>query len=116
MPNRLEVDADQRRALELLADAGPHGCTGATFLASGFKVGMLAKLVRDGLAAAHRKPVKADERQIEVARVMITAAGRKAIEGSGVNSMGGLEVQEGGQLTAHRTPATRHALATHHAR
>jgi len=51
MPNRREVDADQRRALELLS------------------------------AAAHRKPMKAGERQIEVARVTITTAGRKAIEG-----------------------------------
>jgi hypothetical protein len=81
MPNRREVDADQRRALELLSDAGPHGCTGATFLAYGFKVDMLAELIRDGLAAAHRKPMKAGERRIEVARVTITTAGRKAIEG-----------------------------------
>ena len=81
MLNRPNVDADQRRALELLSDAGPHGCTGATFLAYGFKVDMLAKLVRDGLVAAYREPMKAGERQIEVARVTITTAGRKAIEG-----------------------------------
>ena len=81
MLNRPEVDADQRRALELLADAGPHGCTVTSFLAYGFKVDVLAGLIRNGLAVAHREPMKAGERQIDVARVTITDDGRRAIEG-----------------------------------
>jgi hypothetical protein len=81
MLNRPEVTADQRSALELLANAGPHGCTGATLFAHGFKIGMLAELVRDGLATARRQPLKAGERQIEVARIRITDAGRRALEG-----------------------------------
>jgi hypothetical protein len=64
----------------LLADAGPHGCTGASFLAYGFKVDVLAGLIHNGLAAAHSESMKAGEWPIEVARIMITAAGRTAIE------------------------------------
>ncbi len=81
MLNRSEATADQRLALELLADAGPHGCSGATLLEHGFKIDILAELVRDGLAIAHQQPLKAGERQIEVARIRITEAGRKALEG-----------------------------------
>src|SRR5262245_23377462 len=46
MLNRPELNADQCRALELLADAGSTGCTGAT-LSHGFKVDILADLIRD---------------------------------------------------------------------
>src|SRR6516164_8575603 len=52
-----ELNADQRRALELLSDAGQHGCTGATLLAHGFSIGTLAHLIRDGFASAHREPL-----------------------------------------------------------
>jgi hypothetical protein len=81
MLNRPEVNERQRRVLELLAGAGPHGCTGATLLAHGFKIDMLAELVRDGLAAAHREPLKTGQRQIDVARITITTAGQRALEG-----------------------------------
>jgi len=67
--------------LEVLAEAGLRGCTGATLLAHGFSIDRLADLIRDGLATAHREPLKAGERQFDVARVRITDAGWKAIEG-----------------------------------
>jgi hypothetical protein len=76
-----QLSAEQRRALELLSDAGEQGCTGATFLAYGFKVDILAELVGGGLAVVHRQPPEAGEWPIEVARVMITDSGRRAIEG-----------------------------------
>jgi hypothetical protein len=76
-----QLNAEQRRALELLFDAGDQGCTGATFLAYGFKVDILAELVGGGLAVVHRQPPEAGEWPIEVARVMITDSGRRAIEG-----------------------------------
>jgi len=81
MLNRVpEVNADQRRALELLSDAGLNGCTGATLLSHGFSIEMLADLIRDGLATAHREPLmSAGQRQIDVARVRITDAGRRAL-------------------------------------
>jgi hypothetical protein len=77
------LNADQRRALELLADAAPHGCTGAMLLAHGFNIETLAELVHGGFAAAHRQPLKAGKRQIEVACIKVTAAGRRALEAGG---------------------------------
>ena len=47
-----QLSAEQRRALELLADAGEQGCTGATFLAYGLNVDILAELVGGGDSAA----------------------------------------------------------------
>jgi hypothetical protein len=75
------LSAKQRWALEILAAAGLHGCTGATLLAHGFSVEMLADLVHGGLATAHRQTMRVGRRKIRFARVMITDAGRKAIEG-----------------------------------
>jgi hypothetical protein len=42
---------------------------------------MLADLVRDVLASAHRETMRVDKRKIKVARVRTTGAGRRAIEG-----------------------------------
>jgi hypothetical protein len=69
----------QRRtalALEILAAAGLRGCTGATLLAHGFSVDMLAGLVHDGLATAHRQTMKVGRRKVQFAHMMITDAGR----------------------------------------
>jgi hypothetical protein len=41
---------------------------------------MLAGLVRAGLATAERETMKAGAKPIDVVRLQITAAGRKAIE------------------------------------
>jgi len=76
-----QLSAEKRRALELLADAGKQGCTGATFFAYGFKADILAELVGAGLALVHRQTPNAGEWPIEVARIMLTAAGRRALEG-----------------------------------
>jgi len=54
MLNRPKVNADQRRALELLSVAGLHDCTGATLLAHGVRIDVLAYLVRAGLVTAYR--------------------------------------------------------------
>jgi hypothetical protein len=42
---------------------------------------MLAGLVREGLATTRRGVIKAGARAIEVVRIMITDAGRRALEG-----------------------------------
>jgi hypothetical protein len=76
-----QLSAEQRRGLELLADSGEQGCTGATFLAYGFKVDILAELVGGGLAEVRRQLPEAREWPIEAARVVITDSGRRAIEG-----------------------------------
>jgi hypothetical protein len=46
----------------------------------GFDSGMVAGLVRAGLATAERETMKAGAEPVEVVRLQITAAGRKAIE------------------------------------
>jgi hypothetical protein len=76
-----QLNAAQRRALELLADAGEQGCTGARLFNHGFTVGMLADLVWSGLATGHRGTVRVGHRKIKVARLRITDAGRRALEG-----------------------------------
>ena len=75
-----QLNTGQRRALELLADAGELGCTGASLLNHGFTVGMLADLVWSGLAKGHRETVRVGYRNISVARIRITGAGRRALE------------------------------------
>ncbi len=75
------LSAKQRWALEILAAAGLRGCTGATLLAHGFSVDMLADVVHEGLATAHRQTRTVGRRKIQFARRVITDAGRKALEG-----------------------------------
>ena len=65
-----------RDALELLTAASPS-CPELLLLAHGFKIEMLADLVREGLATAQPEAVNAGDRT--VVRVMITDAGRKAL-------------------------------------
>jgi len=81
MLNGSKVDADQCRALELLGLAGLQGCTGASLLAHGVRIDVLADLVRAGFVIAYREPTNEGQRQIEVARMRITNAGRRALEG-----------------------------------
>jgi hypothetical protein len=72
-----------RRTLELLKllESSPHGATEALLVrAHGFDGDMVAGLVRAGLATAERESMKAGAKTVEVVRLQITAAGRKAIE------------------------------------
>jgi hypothetical protein len=73
------LTAEQRRALAMLANAGQSGCADAFMMAHGFTVDMLAGLVRAGLATATPQRMRAGGRMIEVARVRITDAGRRAV-------------------------------------
>jgi hypothetical protein len=61
-----------------LLAASPNGCTEALMLANGFPGEMLVELIRTGLASAEAERVVAGGKQIEVARVRITEAGRRA--------------------------------------
>ena len=79
-PRRLNP-AHRRRALELLASS-PHGATKKLLeVAHGFDTDMIAGLVCAGLAAEERDVMKAGGKTIEVVRIRIKEAGRKAIEG-----------------------------------
>ena len=71
---------DRRRALELLASCR-DGCNEAILRAHGFSTALIVDLVRAGFATAHsqRVIVGGGGRRIEVARVKITEAGRRAL-------------------------------------
>ncbi len=73
------LSAEQRRALEILADAGISGVTEATMLAHGFPRAALAVLMRKGVVRARRETVVADRKAVEVYRVRITTVGRNAL-------------------------------------
>jgi hypothetical protein len=80
-PNRKPaLNADRRSALALLAGS-PDGCTEAVMLAHGFKLELLADLVRAGLATATDDRVRAGTREMQITRVQITDAGRQALAG-----------------------------------
>jgi hypothetical protein len=63
------MSPEQRRALKLLAGS-PDGCTMSI---------MLADLVCGGLASTEPETVRSGRRSIEVVRMRITAAGRRAL-------------------------------------
>ena len=72
-----------RRTLELLSllASSPHGATEALLVrVHGFDSDMVAGAVRAGLATAERETMKVGLKAVEVVRLRITAAGRKAIE------------------------------------
>jgi len=77
---RVHLGGERRRALEILAEAGFRGCTGATLLDQGFNIDMIADLVIEGFAAANQETMRTGGRKIQVARVRITEAGRRALE------------------------------------
>ncbi len=68
----------RRRALELL-EASIDGCTEAIMLAYGFKTELLVELVNAGLATTSIEGTVAGRRRVEVTRMRITAAGRRAL-------------------------------------
>jgi hypothetical protein len=78
---------DRRRALELLA-ASRDGCTEAIMLAHGFTVAQMVELVRAGLATATPERMVAGGKAMEIARVRITEAGRRALEAQHATTKG----------------------------
>src|ERR1700693_5428235 len=71
----MAMSPDQRRALRWLAGS-PLGVTEAIMLAHGFTIEMLDALVRDGLATAEQREMRAGRRPIKVIWLMITDIGR----------------------------------------
>jgi hypothetical protein len=74
----MAIPADQREALQMLARS-PNGSTESIMLAHGFGIGTLHDLVRNGLATAERRTVRAGRRLIVVTWLTITDAGRRAL-------------------------------------
>jgi hypothetical protein len=77
---RYSPQPDRRRALELLV-ASRDGCTEAIMLAHGFPVPLLVDLCVGGLAIATPERMVAGGRTVEVVRLKITDAGRRALAG-----------------------------------
>jgi hypothetical protein len=78
-PREPSLSKEQRHALALLASI-PHGITADLLaLAHGFDRAMIAGLVDTGLATAQREIVSG-RATIEVIRIRISEAGRRAIE------------------------------------
>ena len=80
-PRRHGPQPDRRRALELLAGS-PAGCTEVLLFAHGVTVEILVELIRAGLATASTERVDGGGRAMELARVRITEAGRRALAGA----------------------------------
>jgi hypothetical protein len=80
--DRISLGAEQRGALTMLADAGPRGFTETVMLVNGFTKLLLTGLVHDGLATTELETVMVARGglKIQVARVRITEAGRRALE------------------------------------
>jgi hypothetical protein len=78
-PQKSRLSGEARRALELLVGS-PNGVNQALLLAHGLTRRMLVRLVRSGLAMWQRKTIRAGGRMTAVNYMIITAAGRRAIE------------------------------------
>jgi hypothetical protein len=79
-PRKRPLSPNSRRALELLAGS-PDGVTEEMLVyGHGFSRQLLAGLVRAGLVIVRRRVIMAGDKPVEIGKVMITAAGRRAIE------------------------------------
>ena len=76
------LNVERRQVLQLLASSADGVNEELLVLDHRFTRRMLAGLVHTGLATADREIVKAGGKPIEVVRVRITAAGRRAIDGN----------------------------------
>jgi hypothetical protein len=73
------IRPSHRHVLRVLAQT-PHGCDVNALLTRGFKIETMGDLVRAGLATVQVETVKERDLPIEIARIWITDAGRKAVQ------------------------------------
>jgi hypothetical protein len=73
---------DEHRLLEMLA-ARADGTTDALLVAHGFDFDLISRLVRERLATATPERVFAGGKPVEVTRLRITDAGRRALGDDG---------------------------------
>jgi hypothetical protein len=73
------LTAGQRSVLQSLSDAEPRGITETQWADHGFSGELLSDLVVAGLATMAGETVRIQDRAIEIIRVRITAAGRRAL-------------------------------------
>jgi hypothetical protein len=75
----MPMGGERRRALTMIADAGPRGQPHALLLANGFSRQLLAALVRDRQVVPATIVVRTGSKAVLVTHMKITAAGRKAL-------------------------------------
>jgi hypothetical protein len=80
-PRRRRLSAQRRHALQLLASS-QGGITETLLFAQGVTPHMLGRLVRSGLATIQRETIKSGDQMIEIHRITIADAGRRALETS----------------------------------
>jgi hypothetical protein len=73
------VGGERRRALTMLAEAGPQGQPHATLIANGFSRELLGAIIRGGQAVAVPTVGRAGRRTVHFSCVQITDAGRQAL-------------------------------------
>ncbi len=78
-PRKRRLSGEARRALELLVEQ--NGTTEALMLAHGFTERMLGRLVHAGLITIQYEVIQVGAKLVEVSKVIITEAGRQALEG-----------------------------------
>jgi hypothetical protein len=78
LPCRLPQTAERRGALALLADI-QDGTTEATMAAHGFTPKLITALVRAGLATMRVETIRAGGSPVDVTRIKIADAGRRAL-------------------------------------
>jgi hypothetical protein len=69
---------ERHRALSLLASC-PNGCTEGLLLAHGFTAELIGELINSGIATKQIQRVGRGPTPIEISRVHITEAGRRAL-------------------------------------
>jgi hypothetical protein len=72
------MNDDERRILAMLAE-GADGCTDAHLVGQGCDFDLMARLVRDRLATATPERAFTAGNAVEVTRMRITDAGRRAL-------------------------------------
>jgi hypothetical protein len=75
----MSLNADQRRALTILATAGLAGATQSFLAAHGFSRAMISGMVNRGLVTLTFETIPVGDKVIEVRKVRITMAGRDAL-------------------------------------
>jgi hypothetical protein len=75
----MPMGGERRRALTIIADAGPRGQPHALLLANGFSRQLLAAMVRDRQVVPATIVVRSGGKVVPVTHMKITDAGRKAL-------------------------------------
>jgi hypothetical protein len=78
-PRRRRLSAQRRQALQFLASS-QSGITETLLFAHGVTPHMLGRLLSSRLATIQLETIKSGDQTIEIGRIMITDAGRQALE------------------------------------